>query len=183
MRGSRILQRCWVRPWSCQCSEKEMKIQTDKTSFTEANENSNVFIPNNDKISPVSWRKWFYAAKMQTLKMKKRIRATAFTGIKFTVSIPHCFNLNEHSSASCIVLGADWLSPHKVKALRSSDERWDRVLLLHVINTSAFAICTDTQQMLISEVNTLISWIQMVAHNRQGKNSIYQWDSETISGP
>lgn len=27
--------------------------------------------------------------------------------------------------------------------------------------------------MLIFEVNTLISWIQMVVHNRQGKNSIY----------
>ncbi len=27
--------------------------------------------------------------------------------------------------------------------------------------------------LLISEVNTLISWIQMVVHNRQGENSIY----------
>lgn len=60
--------------------------------------------------------------------------------------------MNPHLPAAitvvCIVLAQDRLSPHKVKGFKILrwKVRWkcDRVLLLHVINTSASSICTDT---------------------------------------
>lgn len=74
----------------------------------------------------------------------------AGNGIKYTVktTLLQFKNIykNLHLPAAitfmCIVLPEDWLSPHKVKGFRILrwKVRWkcDRVLMLHVINTSSF---------------------------------------------